>query len=54
VLRETGSVAPSDHYGVVADLSLNGVALAGGTGEERWDEAAAWLWKQEGTGRLET
>jgi endonuclease/exonuclease/phosphatase family metal-dependent hydrolase len=52
VLKETASEAPSDHYGVVADLSLDGVVLAGGTGEERWDGAAGLLWGQEGEGRL--
>jgi endonuclease/exonuclease/phosphatase family metal-dependent hydrolase len=46
VLTGTGSVAPSDHYGVMADLALDADVITGGTGEERWDEAAEALWGQ--------
>jgi endonuclease/exonuclease/phosphatase family metal-dependent hydrolase len=46
VLKETGAVQPSDHYGVLADLAIDAVTLARGTGEERWDEEAERLWGQ--------
>jgi endonuclease/exonuclease/phosphatase family metal-dependent hydrolase len=46
VLKEAGGRQASDHYGVMADLALDAVAIARGTGEERWDEAAEVLWGQ--------
>ena len=44
VLVGTPEAAPSDHWGVLADLDLDGVALGGGRGLEAWDETAAVLW----------
>jgi endonuclease/exonuclease/phosphatase family metal-dependent hydrolase len=35
---------PSDHYGLVADLELDGIVLGGGRGLETWDETAPALW----------
>jgi endonuclease/exonuclease/phosphatase family metal-dependent hydrolase len=36
--------APSDHYGVLADLDLDGVTLGGGHGLAAWPETEAKLW----------
>jgi endonuclease/exonuclease/phosphatase family metal-dependent hydrolase len=36
--------APSDHYGVLADLDLDGVTLGGGRGLAAWRETEAMLW----------
>ena len=44
VLTEAGSDAPSDHYGVLADLAPNGVVIGGGEGLKAWTAAAAALW----------
>jgi hypothetical protein len=44
VLAEQGHDAPSDHYGVVADLALGGVVLGRGAGLAAWGETAAQLW----------
>jgi endonuclease/exonuclease/phosphatase family metal-dependent hydrolase len=44
VLTGGSQAAPSDHYGVMADLDLNGVALAGGRGLDAWAETEAMLW----------
>jgi endonuclease/exonuclease/phosphatase family metal-dependent hydrolase len=44
VLCGTAQAAPSDHYGVLADLDLDGVALGGGRGLEAWPETESLLW----------
>jgi hypothetical protein len=44
VLTQPGSDAPSDHYGVVADLALDGVALGRGEGLPAWADTAPTLW----------
>jgi endonuclease/exonuclease/phosphatase family metal-dependent hydrolase len=36
--RYEDGAAPSDHYGVVADLELDGPAFGGGGGLDAWDE----------------
>jgi endonuclease/exonuclease/phosphatase family metal-dependent hydrolase len=51
VLTETGGDAPSDHYGVMADLELNGVAIGRGEGLGAWTEAASFLWPGSGENR---
>jgi endonuclease/exonuclease/phosphatase family metal-dependent hydrolase len=48
VLTETGADAPSDHYGVMADLELNGVVLGSGEGLAAWSEARTALWSADG------
>lgn len=47
VLTERGGEAPSDHYGVVADLDLDAVVLAGGEGLDGWTAAKPELWSNE-------
>jgi hypothetical protein len=47
VLTGTADAAPSDHYGVLADLELDGVALGGGRGLETWAETASQLWPEQ-------
>ena len=44
VLTERGGAAPSDHYGVMADLDLDAVVLGGGEGLPGWADAKAPLW----------
>jgi endonuclease/exonuclease/phosphatase family metal-dependent hydrolase len=44
VLTERGDAAPSDHYGVMADLALDGVVVARGQGGAGWAEAEPILW----------
>jgi endonuclease/exonuclease/phosphatase family metal-dependent hydrolase len=39
--------APSDHYGVLADLDLDGVTLGGGRGLAAWPETEAMLWRSD-------
>jgi endonuclease/exonuclease/phosphatase family metal-dependent hydrolase len=51
VLTEVGGDAPSDHYGVMADLELNGVAVGHGEGLVTWTEAANYLWPGPGANR---
>jgi endonuclease/exonuclease/phosphatase family metal-dependent hydrolase len=36
--------APSDHYGVLADVDLNGVTLGAGRGLETWPQTETLLW----------
>jgi endonuclease/exonuclease/phosphatase family metal-dependent hydrolase len=43
-LTGTPEAAPSDHYGVLAELDFDGVPLGGGRGLAAWDETAAALW----------
>ncbi|MCU1613906.1 MAG: putative secreted protein [Frankiales bacterium] len=43
-LTGTPEAAPSDHYGVLADLEFDGVPLGGGRGLAAWHETAAALW----------
>ena len=43
-LTGTPDAAPSDHYGVLAELEIDGVPIGGGRGLETWDETAAALW----------
>jgi endonuclease/exonuclease/phosphatase family metal-dependent hydrolase len=43
-LTGTPDAAPSDHYGVLADLEIDGVATGDGRGLAGWDETAAALW----------
>jgi endonuclease/exonuclease/phosphatase family metal-dependent hydrolase len=43
----TPEAAPSDHYGVVADLEIDPAEVRGGRGLETWDETAAELWPPE-------
>ena len=47
VLKGDAQAAPSDHWGVLADLDLDGVALGGGRGLETWDETARLLWPDQ-------
>ena len=44
VLTGNAQEAPSDHYGVVADLDLDRVGLRAGLGLETWQEAHDALW----------
>ena len=44
VLTGTAGAAPSDHYGLLADLDLDGVALGGGRGLPGWPSAAELVW----------
>jgi endonuclease/exonuclease/phosphatase family metal-dependent hydrolase len=44
VLTGGPQAAPSDHYGVTADLDLQGVALGGGLGLDAWPETERMLW----------
>jgi endonuclease/exonuclease/phosphatase family metal-dependent hydrolase len=44
VLVGTADAAPSDHYGVLADLEIGGIALGGGQGLATWPETEALLW----------
>jgi hypothetical protein len=37
--------APSDHYGVLAEIELDGDRIGGGGGLETWDETKAALWR---------
>jgi hypothetical protein len=45
VLTGTADAAPSDHYGVLADLDLDGVTLGDGRGLETWAEVERALWR---------
>jgi endonuclease/exonuclease/phosphatase family metal-dependent hydrolase len=47
VLKGDAQAAPSDHWGVLADLDLDGIALGGGRGLETWDETARLLWPDQ-------
>ena len=47
VLTERGDHAPSDHYGVLADLDLDGVVIGHGEGGRAWAEAEKLLWPEE-------
>jgi endonuclease/exonuclease/phosphatase family metal-dependent hydrolase len=47
VMTAPQSCPPSDHYGVVADLDVDGVVLGEGRGLETWDTVAATLWPPE-------
>lgn len=51
VLTEMGGDAPSDHYGVMADLELNGVVVGRGEGLAAWTDAANHLWPEPGENR---
>jgi endonuclease/exonuclease/phosphatase family metal-dependent hydrolase len=44
VCRGTADAAPSDHWGVLADLDLDGVSLGDGRGLETWSDVEASLW----------
>ncbi|MEV4621076.1 hypothetical protein AB0J74_20500 [Asanoa sp. NPDC049573] len=46
VLTATADAAPSDPYGVLADLDLNGIALGEGRGLDAGAETAALLWRR--------
>ncbi len=46
VLTGGPQAAPSDHYGVLADLDLSGITLGGGQGLETWADTEAMLWPQ--------
>ncbi len=46
-LRGRSDAAPSDHWGVVADLDLDGIRLGGGRGLETWEETATGLWPSD-------
>ncbi len=45
VMTGRGGVVPSDHYGVMADLELDAVAIGGGRGLESWPRAKESLWR---------
>ena len=47
VLKGDAQAAPSDHWGVLADLELDGIALGGGRGLETWAETARLLWPDQ-------
>ncbi|MGY1618149.1 endonuclease/exonuclease/phosphatase family protein [Geodermatophilus sp. SYSU D00691] len=47
VLTGDAQAAPSDHWGVLADLDLDGIALGGGRGLETWEETARLLWPDQ-------
>lgn len=47
VLTGRQGAAPSDHYGVLADLDLDGVTLGDGQGLEKWPETEEMLWQTE-------
>src|SRR3954453_3744318 len=47
VLVGDAQAAPSDHWGVLADVDLDGIALGGGRGLETWEETAQLLWRGE-------
>ncbi len=47
VLRGDARAAPSDHWGVLADLDIDGIALGGSRGLETWDETARLLWPDQ-------
>jgi len=42
-IDENGA-APSDHYGVLADIELDGDTVGGGRGLDGWDDTHAALW----------
>jgi hypothetical protein len=46
VLTGGPQAAPSDHYGVLADLGLDGIILGNGRGLETWAETEATLWPE--------
>ena len=48
VLTAQGANAPSDHYGVIADIELNGVVIGDGEGTEGWPNARTLLWPPAG------
>lgn len=47
VFTERGDHAPSDHYAVMADLDLDGVAIGEGTGLPGWEQTVGVLWSEE-------
>ncbi|WP_448625113.1 endonuclease/exonuclease/phosphatase family protein [Geodermatophilus sp. URMC 64] len=47
VLKGDAQAAPSDHWGLLADLELDGIALGGGRGLETWDDTARLLWPDQ-------
>jgi len=47
VLKGTAQAAPSDHWGLLADLGVDAVALGGGRGLEAWEETARLLWPDQ-------
>jgi endonuclease/exonuclease/phosphatase family metal-dependent hydrolase len=46
VLTEVGGDAPSDHYGVMADLAMNGVVGGSEVGLKAWAATARLLWPE--------
>ena len=44
VLTGDAHAAPSDHYGVMADLDLNGIVLGHGGGLDTWAQTESMLW----------
>ena len=44
VLTEPRDAPPSDHYGVLADLEIDGEAVHGGRGLESWTDLSQRLW----------
>jgi len=47
VLKGDAQAAPSDHWGVLADVDLDGITLGGGRGLETWEESAGLLWPDQ-------
>jgi endonuclease/exonuclease/phosphatase family metal-dependent hydrolase len=47
VLTERGDAAPSDHYGVLADLDLDGVLIGSGDGLDSWTDSEGVLWPED-------
>jgi endonuclease/exonuclease/phosphatase family metal-dependent hydrolase len=47
VLKGDAQAAPSDHWGLLADLELDGIALGGGRGLDTWEETARLLWPDQ-------
>ena len=47
VLEGDARAAPSDHWGVLADVDLDGIALGGGRGLDTWEETARMLWPEQ-------
>lgn len=50
VLTDPRDGPPSDHYGVVADLEVDGESVGDGRGLDSWDATARDLWADDGTG----